>query len=66
MERWDPANNYGMPLPRHDSSPSLFLDPSQDQSLLASFKNGYALDQETGDILSGAEPFLGLLGLEFS
>ncbi|KAF2464646.1 insecticidal toxin complex protein [Lindgomyces ingoldianus] len=53
---WDPANNsWNSPI--ITIIPSLYLNASQGQRVLASFKNGYALNQETGEILSGAEPF---------
>lgn len=37
--------------------PRLNMVANSGQSIFASFKNGFALDQNTGDVLGGAEPF---------
>ncbi|OAR03095.1 hypothetical protein LLEC1_03148 [Akanthomyces lecanii] len=56
LSAWgDECNYWNTPIPT--VLPDLSLQQSDEQSTLISFKNGFALDQETGRILSGGEPF---------
>lgn len=50
-----PNNHWNSPLVT--VLPRLNIVASSGQSVFASFKNGFALDQDTGDVLGGAEPF---------
>ena len=56
LSGWGMANNYWN-SPIVTVLPRLDLVADQHQSLFASFKNGFALDQDTGDVLTGAETF---------
>ncbi|KAJ2966617.1 hypothetical protein NQ176_g10063 [Zarea fungicola] len=56
LSAWgDECNHWNSPIPT--VLPDLTMSSSAEQSSLVSFKNGFALDQETGHILSGGEPF---------
>ncbi|KAH6845653.1 insecticidal toxin complex protein [Chaetomium sp. MPI-CAGE-AT-0009] len=50
-----PSNYWNSPV--ITVLPRLNIVANSGQSVFASFKNGFALDQDTGDVLSGAEPF---------
>ncbi|WYZ35517.1 hypothetical protein EsH8_X_000164 [Colletotrichum jinshuiense] len=57
MSGWGAANNFwNSPLVTLIPSLSMVLD--ENQSRFASFKNGFGLNQSSGNILSGAEPFI--------
>ncbi|KAI9162987.1 insecticidal toxin complex protein [Paramyrothecium foliicola] len=56
LSGWGTANNYWN-SPVVTILPRLDIRTTQEQSAFASFKNGFALNQDTGDLLSGAEPF---------
>jgi Tc toxin complex TcA C-terminal TcB-binding domain len=56
MSGWGSANNYWN-SPLITLIPGLSISADETQSLIASFKNGFALNQATGEVLSGAEPF---------
>ncbi|KAJ3495672.1 hypothetical protein NLG97_g3228 [Lecanicillium saksenae] len=56
---WGTANNFwNAPLPT--LVPGLTLMPSETQDDFVAFKNGFAYDQSSGDLLSGAESFTAL------
>lgn len=56
LSAWgDACNDWNTPIAT--VLPELTLKQSDTQSSLVSFKNGFALDQETGRVLSGGEPF---------
>ncbi|KAH6999272.1 insecticidal toxin complex protein [Ilyonectria destructans] len=56
LSGWGTANNYWN-APVVTILPRLGTVAGRDQSVFASFKNGFALNQDTGDVLAGAEPF---------
>ena len=56
LSGWGAASNdWNAPVPT--VLPRMDIVADQGQSIFASFKNGFALDQDTGDMLTGAEPF---------
>ncbi|KAK3192711.1 hypothetical protein K4F52_001065 [Lecanicillium sp. MT-2017a] len=61
LEGWGSiCNSWNSPLPT--ILPALTLTPSEAQDDLIAFKNGFAFEQATGDLLSGAEPFIAIWG----
>jgi hypothetical protein len=54
----DISNSWNSPLPT--ILPALTLTPSDAQDDLVAFKNGFAFEQATGDLLSGAETFIAI------
>lgn len=56
MSGWGSSNNYWN-SPLVTVIPRLTLPANANQSLIVTFKNGLALAEESGHVLSGAEPF---------
>lgn len=56
MTGWGSPSNYWN-APVVTVLPRLNIVTGSKQSTFTSFKNGFALNQDTGDVLSGAEPF---------
>ncbi|KAB5542517.1 insecticidal toxin complex protein [Coniochaeta sp. 2T2.1] len=56
MSGWGGPRNYWN-SPVATVIPSIGLTATPEQSLLASFKNGFAFNQESGHVISGGEPF---------